>query len=85
MYKTTVKVDGMACGMCEAHVNDAVRSAFDVKSVSSSRSKCRTEIISNDPLDADKLVSVITNSGYPASDVHTEPYQKKRFSLFGKK
>ena len=27
MYKITVDVDGMACGMCEAHVNDAVRKA----------------------------------------------------------
>ena len=26
MYQTTVGVDGMMCGMCEAHVNDAVRS-----------------------------------------------------------
>ena len=25
MYKITLDVDGMACGMCEAHVNDAVR------------------------------------------------------------
>ena len=26
MIKTTVKVDGMMCGMCESHVNDAVKS-----------------------------------------------------------
>ena len=30
MYQTTVGVDGMMCGMCEAHVNDAVRKAFPV-------------------------------------------------------
>ena len=28
MLKYTLKVDGMACGMCEAHVNDAVRKAY---------------------------------------------------------
>ena len=28
MLKITVQVDGMMCGMCEAHVNDAVRKAF---------------------------------------------------------
>ena len=28
MYKITLDVDGMACGMCEANVNDAVRKAF---------------------------------------------------------
>ena len=36
MIKTTVKVDGMMCGMCESHVNDAVRKAFQVKKVTSS-------------------------------------------------
>ena len=36
MIKTTVKVDGMMCGMCESHVNDAVRKAFQVDKVSSS-------------------------------------------------
>ena len=25
MIETTVKVDGMMCGMCEAHVSDAIR------------------------------------------------------------
>lgn len=25
MWKHTVEVNGMMCGMCEAHVNDAVR------------------------------------------------------------
>lgn len=41
MQKITVKVDGMQCGMCEAHVNDAVRAAFPVKKVTSSHSKKR--------------------------------------------
>ena len=39
MYKITLDVDGMACGMCEAHVNDAVRKAFQVKKVTSSHMK----------------------------------------------
>ena len=39
MTRTTVQVSGMACGMCEAHVNDAVRSAFRVKKVNSSRAR----------------------------------------------
>ena len=28
MTKTTLKIDGMMCGMCESHVNDAIRKAF---------------------------------------------------------
>ena len=50
MTKTTVKVDGMMCGMCESHVNDAVRKAFQVDKVSSSHSKGETVIISDVPL-----------------------------------
>ena len=29
MIQTTVKVSGMACSMCEAHINDALRTAID--------------------------------------------------------
>ena len=47
MQKITVKVDGMQCGMCEAHVNDAVRAAFPVKKVTSSHSKKETVIITD--------------------------------------
>ena len=31
MWKYTIQVNGMMCGMCESHVNDAVRKAFPVK------------------------------------------------------
>lgn len=33
MVKITLDIEGMACGMCEAHVNDAVRRVFPVKKV----------------------------------------------------
>ena len=39
MLKITLGVDGMMCGMCESHVNDAVRKAFPVKKVTSSHGK----------------------------------------------
>ena len=55
MIKIILDVEGMACGMCEAHVNDAVRRAFPVKKVSSSHAKGKTEIISQEPLDEEKL------------------------------
>ena len=42
MVQTTLKVDGMMCGMCESHINDAVRNAFSVKKVTSSHSKGQT-------------------------------------------
>ncbi len=31
MVRITLGIDGMACGMCEAHINEAVRNAFREK------------------------------------------------------
>ncbi len=82
MIKITVDVDGMACGMCEAHINDAVRRNFPVKKVTSSHTKGKTEIIADAPIDAQALKAIIAQSGYTVTGVHTEPYEKKGFSLF---
>ena len=30
MIQTTVKISGMACSMCEAHINDTIRRTFSV-------------------------------------------------------
>ena len=30
MVQTTLKVEGMMCGMCESHVNETVRKTADV-------------------------------------------------------
>ena len=84
MVKTTVEVTGMACGMCEAHVNDAIRDAFSIKKVSSSHTKNETEIISEEELDAEKIKSVITEQGYEVGAIKSEPYQKKGLFGFGK-
>lgn len=72
-----MKIDGMMCGMCESHINDAIRRSFAVKKVSSSRSKGKTEIIANDPLDEDSLRKIIEETGYSVLSVKTEDYVKK--------
>ena len=51
MIQTTVKISGMACSMCEAHINDTIRRAFSVEKVSSSHTKGETVILSHEPLD----------------------------------
>lgn len=83
MIKTTLKVKGMACGMCEAHINDEIRKNFNVKKVSSSHTKGETVIISEEPVNEDALKSVIAAKGYTVTGISVEPYEKKRFSLFG--
>ena len=84
MIKTVVKVEGMACSMCEAHVNDAVRGAFPVDKVTSSHSKGETVILSKEPLDEAALRAVIDGTGYKAGAVTAAPYEKKGFFHFGK-
>ena len=85
MFKTTLKIDGMMCPMCESHINDTVRNHLKVRKVSSSHSKGTTEIISEERLDKSTLCEEIYKTGYKVLDVKTEPYEKKGFSLFGKK
>ncbi len=84
MIKTVVKVEGMACSMCEAHVNDAVRGAFPVDKVTSSHSKGETVILSKEPLDETALQAVIDGTGYKAGAVTAAPYEKKGLFHFGK-
>ena len=55
MVKYTIAVDGMMCGMCEAHVNDAVRKAFPVKKVQSSHTKKQTVLVTETPVDEEAL------------------------------
>ena len=86
MIKTTVKVDGMMCGMCESHVNDAVRRALQVDKVTSSHSKGETVIISDGPVDEAKLKTAISATGYEVIGITSEPYEKKKglFSILQK-
>lgn len=83
MLKITVHVEGMACGMCETHINDAVRQEFPVKKVTSSHSKKQTIIIVENDISEQDLKEVIANAGYDVVSVVSEPYEKK--GLFGKK
>lgn len=84
MIKTTLKIDGMMCGMCESHINDTIRRSFKVKKVSSSHSKGITEIISENQLDENALREAVDKTGYRILEIKTEPYEKKKYSLFGR-
>ena len=84
MQKITLQVDGMQCGMCEAHVNDAIRVAFAVKKVTSSHSKGETVIVSEEPLSEEKLREVLKPTGYEVGEITSEPYEKKGLFSFGK-
>ena len=82
MFKTTVGIEGMMCGMCEAHVNDAIRKAFDVKKVKASRKDNNAEIISETQLDEEAVKKAVEETGYKFTSFTSEEYFKK--GLFSK-
>lgn len=85
MYQITVGIDGMACEMCESHLNEAIHKAFVVKKVSSSHKKKQTVIITETPLTEDEVRKAIDATGYKSTSFVSEPYVKKGFfaKLFG--
>lgn len=72
MTKTTVKVEGMMCHMCEKHVNEAIEKAFDIDTVVSSHEDGTTIITSKEPLDTDAVMDAINESGYKALSIESE-------------
>lgn len=77
MVRITAGIEGMACGMCEAHINEAVRNAFRVKKVTSSHTKKQTVILAEQEIPEQKLRDVVAKAGYDVVSVNSEPYEKK--------
>ena len=72
MVKVTVHVTGMMCGHCEAHVNEAIKKAFDVQDVVSSHDAGTTIITASQKLDEDKLFQTIKDAGYEVTGITQE-------------
>ena len=71
MVKITVNVEGMMCPHCEAHVNEAVKAAFQAEDVVSSHEKKTTVLHSPEHIDEDKP-EVIKNAGYEVTGITEE-------------
>ena len=83
MIQTIVKVEGMMCGMCEAHVNDAIRKAVPAKKVTSSHTKGEALILTEEKPDAETIRRAIDPTGYTVTDITSGPYEKRGLrSLF---
>ncbi len=84
MIKTVLKIDGMMCGMCEAHVCDAIRNAVpSAKKVAASRSKKEASFLTEEAVDAGSLKAAIDATGYTCLVIESAEYEKK--GLFGRK
>ena len=84
MIKTTLAIDGMMCGMCEAHVCEAIRKAVpSAKKVSASRSRKEASFLTDESVDAERLKAAVDATGYTCLGVESVPYEKK--GLFGRR
>ena len=78
MLKTTLSIEGMACGMCEAHINDTIRKVYpSAKKVASSRKKGESTFLLDVEADETKLKAAIDETGYKYKSMQSEPYKKK--------
>ena len=69
MKKYLLKVNGMMCGMCEKHVNAAVRKAAEISDVTSSHESGTTEITCESPIDAEAVKAAIIEAGYEVEEI----------------
>ncbi|MGI6117537.1 MAG: heavy-metal-associated domain-containing protein [Bilifractor sp.] len=86
MYKTTVRIGGMSCGMCEAHINDVIRKTFPgAKKVKSSYRKNTAEFLTEEKPDPGVIRRAIEATGYHFDGTQTaEETEKKKRPLFRK-
>ena len=72
MVKVTVNVEGMMCGHCEAHVNEAIRKAFGAEDVVSSHESNTTVFTAPEKVDEDKVRQTIKDAGYEVTGITQE-------------
>ena len=66
MFKTTIKVEGMMCPMCEKHVTEAVRKACGTEDVVASHEAGTVVITSSEPVDTARAMAAVDEAGYKA-------------------
>ncbi|MBE6990065.1 MAG: heavy-metal-associated domain-containing protein [Ruminococcaceae bacterium] len=80
MDKITVKIDGMMCGMCEAHIKDVIRKVCpEAKKVTASHTAGEATFVTDGPVDEERLRAAIDETGYSFLSVSSAPYEKKRW------
>ncbi len=83
MTKITIGIDGMMCGMCEAHICDTIRKAVpSAKKVKASRHKKEATFLTDKDVDEQAVKTAVADMGYRVLSYQAEAYQKH--GLFGK-
>ena len=79
MNKYILGIDGMKCGMCEIHVEEAIRRNFKIKKVNASHLK--NEVVVITPLDIceDDFKKAFYPTGYKVTSFYKTQAVKKFF------
>ncbi len=78
MIKTNLKIDGMACPMCETHIVEVIRKAVPgAKKVSASYKRGKASFLTAEAVEEKHLRDAITATGYICTEITTEPYEKR--------
>ena len=81
MIKITLKIDGMMCSMCEAHVCDTIRKAVPAaKKVKANRARGEATFLTEKAVDEEAVTAAVTATGYTCLGVTAAPTVK---GLFG--
>ena len=80
MIKTIIGVGGMSCQMCEAHINESVRSVVpDAKTIRANRKTRQVVIVSEGVIDKVTLRQAIVSQGYDFLSYEYGPYESESF------
>ena len=78
MIQTKLKIDGMMCSMCEAHINEVIRKTVPgAKKVTASHAKGEASFLTEEAVDEARLKEAIAATGYECLSVTAEPYEKR--------
>ena len=79
MNKYVLKINGMRCGMCEAHVQNEIRKSINVEKVKASHIKNELVVITEKELDEDGFHQILDKTGYEIKSYKREAAVKKLF------
>lgn len=78
MVRTTVHIEGMSCGMCEAHIAETIRRAFPTaKKVKASHKKGSAIFETEQTVDTERLKQAIDATGYTFLSAASEEIKRK--------
>ena len=79
MNKYVLGIDGMRCGMCELHVEEAIAKAIKIKKAKASRFKKRVIVFTELNLDQEDFVKALDQTGYRMTSFERMPAIRKLF------